>query len=324
MRIMNKIVLLIVGALLVLSFGCSSNTTNTGTKTTTGAFIGGTKGLDLSFVSSAPPDSVFDTNYSFSVNVKAENVGEWNVPKENVTFTLTGINPSDFGVSAQNMTKHPQDDLNGAQKDPNGNVIQGGISNVEFNNLEYQSKVNGEVQFNLKAEASYQYGTKAQTQICVAKDLLGKNGEAGVCNPNGDKTVENSGAPIQIVSGASSSAFTESAIGNNKISFYFNIKNVDTDGSVYQHGSSCNPEVNHRNKVYVKVENPGLGQLSCSGLDGGQLEGYVTLYNGERSIRCTLTVDSDKLQDYEKVLNIVLTYDYKDSVEKSLIVKQGS
>ena len=318
MKIMNKVMLLFVGVLLVLSFGCSSSTNNT-TTASSGAFIGGTKGLDLSFLSGAPPDSVFDNNYSFSVNVKAENVGEWDVPKDKATFTMTGINPSDFGLTTADMTKHPDDDLSKTQKDPNGNVIQGGISNIEFSSLEYASSVNGQVQFNLKAEACYAYGTKTQTQLCVAKDLLNKNGEQGVCNPNEIKNVENSGAPVQVVS----NSFHESVIGSNKISFDFNIKHVGL-GSVYEPTSACNADVNHRNKVYVKVMDPGLGQLSCSGLDGGALEGLVTLYNGERSVRCTLTVDSDKLQDYEKVLNMELTYDYKDSVEKSLIVKQGS
>jgi len=319
MRTRNILFAVVAVLILGIGTGCSSSTTNgeNGGISSSGAFIGGTKGIAMEFLPGAPPDSVFDVNYPFSVNVKTENVGEWEINKSNIFFTITGVNPSDFGLLQGNLTKIPDENLDRAQKDPNGNQIQGTVSNIEFNGFQYQSKVAGQVQFNVKAEACYLYGTTAQTQLCISKDFLGKSGEKGTCVASENKNVENSGAPVHITT------FTESVVGNNKLSFIFNVKHVGT-GAVYEPNTLCSTDLAHRNKVKVKVSDPAIGQISCSGLEGGLLEGIVTLYQGERSIRCTLTVDNDKLNDYEKVINIQVMYDYKDYIETPLLVKQGS
>jgi hypothetical protein len=317
MKFKHMVFFLGVALLLAFAAGCSKQTDTTKTTTSTGAFVGGKTGLTLSFLSGAPPDSVFDTNNPFTVNVKIENTGEWNVPKDKMALTITGVNPTDFGLTSSDLTKHPDDDLNGAQKDPSGKAIQGAITNIEFGNFQYAGTVAGQAKFNIKAEACYNYGTKAQTQLCISKDFLGRTGEVGVCNPSETKTVENSGAPVQF------SKFSESVLGNNKISFVFDVQHVG-DGNVYQLDSNCNPDISTKNKVKVTVSDPGLGPISCSGLEGGDaLSGFVTLYEDTRSIRCTLTVDADKLSDYAKVLGITAEYDYKDSVDTQLTVKQG-
>ena len=212
--------------------------------------------MALDFFPQAPPDFVFDTNYPFSINLRVENVGEWDVAAGDAVFTVTGINPTDFGVSAADLQANSPDELLGAQRDPNGNVIQGTVTNVEFPNLQYAGAVAGQVQFNVKVEGCYKYGTKTQVQLCILEDFLGRRGETSACNPNEEKTAENSGGPVHVTS------FSESVVGSNKLSFFFTLRHVG-DGRAYAPGTHCSTELSDRDKVKITLTDPGLGDLSC-------------------------------------------------------------
>ena len=52
----------------------------------------------MEFVEGAPPAEVFDEGrFDFSVNIKAENKGEWDIQNpSDLTITLTGVDPADF------------------------------------------------------------------------------------------------------------------------------------------------------------------------------------------------------------------------------------
>lgn len=136
MKIKHILIFLMLSFLLVFAYGC--NKIEGGKKTTTGAFIGGTQGLSLDFLSGAPPESVFDTNNPFAINVKIKNIGEWDIPRDKATITVTGINPNDFGVTPSDLSKNPTEDLTGSKKDPSGNIIEGTTTNLEYDNLQYQ------------------------------------------------------------------------------------------------------------------------------------------------------------------------------------------
>ncbi|NQV08793.1 hypothetical protein HQ529_03000 [Candidatus Woesearchaeota archaeon] len=295
--------------------GCTDETSSTITGDK--AFIGGKVGLTMEFLSGAPPEEVFDSNNPFSIDIKLENEGEWGVNMNDTTIKITGIYPSDFGLlTSEDLIKHPDEDMTAAQRDPQGNTIQGTITDIEFEGLEYNREIAGFVQFNIKAENCFEYGTTAQSQLCIKEDLLGKTGEEGTCDPNGEKTMDNSGAPIHVTK------LSESVAGKDKISFVFNVEHIG-DGKVYKMDTSCSTDFNDRNKVFITVNDPGIGALSCSGLEGGSTSGYATLFDDERSIRCTINLDEASLGDYEKVLNVVIEYGYKESIETPLIVKHS-
>ena len=90
--------------------------------------------------------------------------------------------------------------------------------------------------------------------------------------------------------------------------------------------TSCNTTMAKKNRVWVNVTDPGLGPIECSGLDSGTTatEGFVTLYNDVRSIRCTVTIDDANLDDYVKVINMELKYGYKEHTDTPLVVKHAS
>jgi len=331
----SKSAFLISGiALLMLLAGCSESP-ETG-DTSTGAFIGGDEGVLLGFLEGAPPSEVFDTSSDFSLSIRLENAGENDIIAENYdnapVLRITGIDPADFGTTSSALTKTIDVELMGAKLDPQGNVIQGTIETIDFptdgSNLQYQGEVSGNVEFKLRASLCYEYVSKAQAKLCVREDLLGTTGKEGICDPNADKNIENSGAPVHV------SNFIESVMGSNKVAFVFKIKHLG-QGNVYQRGLSpaCDASSHaNRDKVWVEINNPHLGSMTCSGLGGTgavttgsgntQIQGYTTLYGGERSIRCTLELDDP--QDLEKVVEIRLKYAYEDYADTTVTVKHAT
>ncbi len=79
--------------------GCQTTTTTT---TSVTPFIGGSSGLKLSFVESAPPDQVYDMgNSAFAIGLKIDNVGEYSLEPNEGYVEIIVINPHDFNKGAQ-------------------------------------------------------------------------------------------------------------------------------------------------------------------------------------------------------------------------------
>lgn len=313
---MKKIFMIFAILLMITAVGCTQEETTT---TTTGkAFIGGSKGLMMEFLTGAPPDSVYDTDNQFSISLKVENVGEHDIDSTaDATVEITGINPSDFGVSKNDLIDDVPDSLEGASLDSAANVIEGTVSVVDFEDLEYVGTVSGTVPFTLIANVCYEYGTRAQAKLCVLEDLRGTKGEVQFCDPNNQAIdVESSGAPVQVIS------MTENVLGSNKVSVIFKLRNVGT-GTLHEKGTECDTSIPTKNKVWVEVSDTELGSLDCPSLkDGTATTGFVTLYNGEASVRCTQEITSP--DDFEKLIEVNMEYGYEEAIQQTLEVKQAS
>lgn len=303
--------------LSLLAVGCGEqqdDTTRTGAQGK--AFIGGTKGLEMTFFADAPPDVVYDKDFPFSIHLKLENVGESDVGSGQATVQVIGIDPKDFGNV--NLKKTNAEELLGAKIDPQGNQIAGGISDIEFSNLQ-AAPIVGNVEHTVRAEMCYPYSTKAITTYCVLKDLLGttrKAGETPFCDPNTVRQAENSGAPVQIT------GVKQSVTGKDKVSLTFDITHVGS-GLLYGKNTNCEGTVSNKDKVHVKIISEGQS-VQCSGLGGG-IEGDVQLYGtsgkGTRAIVCTLDLTGERT-DNEKQIQIELSYDYKQIIDKKIVVRQ--
>lgn len=283
------------------------------------AFIGGTQGLNLGFLENAPPAEVFDFESPFDIIVKLENAGEWDINSPaDATVTISGIDPVDFGKTLGFLAKDSTSSMKGKHADPAGGIIEGAIDAVDFLGFQYTGTVAGRADFNIRAEACYEYGTNVNSRICVLDDLIGitrRSGETPVCEPRSEKTVDNSGAPVHVTS------FVENVFSNDRIGITFRIQHVGT-GAVYQLGTECGKELAKQNKVYVKVST-GIAGLVCSGIGGGTNEGYVTLYNGQRDITCTTPQLPVARGNFEKPINIELRYGYKQYIDKILTVRHA-
>lgn len=275
-------------------------------------FLGGTNGILVNFEDS-PPAEVFDGgDYPFDIIVKLKNNGEWDVPSEKARVKITGIRAEQFGLLDSDLVKQSPDDLPKMQRDPTGKLIDSPPIFVEFNNLNHAEAITGAaLTYPIRADVCYRYGTEAVAQICVRENILNPK-EGGICEINEDKTVFNSGAPIQLTE------FTESKRSSDKIGFSFNVAHQGT-GDIYEQDTLCNNERSLENKVYIKV-NAGMAGVACSGLDGGT-EGFVKLFSGIKTIQCTLTIPSPA--DYEVPVTITLGYDYEVGQTTQILVKHA-
>lgn len=277
-------------------------------------FLGGSRGLDISFLDGSPPSSVFDGgDFPFDIVVKLENVGEYFVDTGDVEVELSGFRPGEFSKGAGEMTLTNEEPLTAKRKESDGSIIPGNPVFMEFTGFNHRDNIVGASQvFPVKAGVCYDYGTIANAQLCSRKNVVNPS-EGGVCRVNEAKTIYNSGAPVQV------SGLTETARAKNKIGFTFKIVHSGS-GEIFAPDTAekCDPAVRtNKDKVELNIDT-GLPGLSCTGLGEGTTEGTVTLYNGEKIVTCTQDLEG---LDFEFPLLIELNYRYYDSIETQLEVK---
>ncbi len=308
---MNKKTLIIIFALCFIIFLVGGCTDDGGATAQTNPFIGGTTGLLLSFVPEAPPEQVFDSgDFPFDVEVRIINHGEYDIPKERTSIKIKGIKPSDFGLNENDFTKNPGEELLGRKKDGQGAILEGTTTYLTFSNFNYLGKLAGNTNYQIFADVCYNYGTTAITQLCVKENMLRDDGI--VCRVNEKKTIYNSGSPVHVAD------FEQSARATDRITFTFRVVSRG-NGNIYGRKTNCETTRANENRVWVEV-NTGIPGLECAGLSEGTLtSGYVTLYGGERTVRCTQTVQTSV--DYVKPISINLEYDYLETISTTLTVK---
>ncbi len=310
---MRKIIAVMV--FLVMITACAGGAKK-GEKIDLGApFVGGTTGISAEFIDFRK--AVFDGGRDpFDVIVKLENKGEATVPTGRARVKISGINPAEFGKLEEDLTKTSTEDLLKVSKDPQGNVLAGSQSTVEFTGLNHFSPIAGaQVSFPLRADVCYTYATEAVSKLCVRENLLAPE-PGGICEITEDKPIFNSGAPVQIGS------VKESARGKDKISFSFEISNAGT-GQIFDRGSTCDKSTRAKeNMVYVEVDT-GLPGLQCTGLTttGTKAEGSTKLYEGKKTITCTQTITSRA--DFEQQIKLKATYDYEEYKQTEITVKSS-
>ncbi len=306
---MRRLILIFTTCLLLVLAGCEKEESTSATT----PFLEGTTSLLMSFLEDAPPQEVYDGGvFPFDIVVKLNNEGESDVLAQDVQVKISGLNPTDFNKQPSDLVKHPDDDLTRTYKDSEGNLVEGTITYVSFEGFNYKGKIGGNLQFPIRADVCYKYNTKTISKICVKKDLTDTS-EDSLCIVPEEKQVFNSRAPLQITS------LKESVRGGELIGFVFKIEHKG-NGGIFQQNSICDTTgITYENKVWVNV-NTGMDGAKCTGLtDGTDTSGYVTVYSGERTITCTQPAESEI--DYEKEVEIILTYDYKEDISTQLLLK---
>lgn len=310
---------------------------STGAPTT--PFIGGSQGLVIGFLAGSPPSEVTDGDtFPFNVIVKVKNVGEFDLDKKEVNVSLIGISPSDFNVIANNIIgKIPEDDPVGRQRDSEGNIIEPVETFVEFpqdgaTEFNFKGDVTGNTIFVFRADVCYNYLTNVLSDICVLENQVDVADDS-VCDPSESKRVFSSASPIGVT------ALRQSVVGKDKLQFSFDIIHSGS-GTVFRDDASTphpdcpkDPSTRRRseNKVNVTVDT-GLtttveNKLKCVGLTTGSsgaelsiASGAVILVEGKRTITCTQGLETPR-SDFKKNLNINLTFNYLDSVDREVLVK---
>lgn len=308
---MKKIIYLFAVMMSVLLlYGCTQQQK---TPSKTKPFVGGTEGINVAFSSDSPPTEVDDGgSFPFDVVVELRNKGEYTVPKDKVTVKIVGIQPEEFSKTESDLSKHPDEDVIATKKDPEGAVTEGPPVFVTFSGFNHKEKLVGNKDFTFRAEACYLYQTQAMAQLCVRKNNIDPE-EGGVCEVSEDKTVDNSGGPVQVT------AFKEFGRAKNKVGFQFTVEHKGK-GNLYERNSNCNTERKYEDRIFITVKTQFNSGLKCSGLsEGDDKSGYIKLYGESRIISCTQEVSTDS--DYESPVVVQLEHDYRDITQATVLVK---
>jgi hypothetical protein len=336
-------------ALLFIVAACSSGGGEVSTGSPTTPFLGGSNGLEISFLEGSPPEEVIDGNsFDFQAIVKLVNVGEddfadsagVDTPTE-IEISLIGFSPDDFRSNAGDFNNEDLDDINPTdvpiprQRDSEGNVIEPVETFIEFPkenaNFKFKDKLAGNTVFVFRADVCYKYQTKAVSEMCVLENQVDVD-DSALCNPSETKSVFSSGSPLKVT------GFRQSVVGSDKTQISFDIAHVGP-GSVFNLDSttpddpSC-PKTptgrrNNENKIFVTVETgvDNVEDLNCVGLVEGVVgsgdviaSGVVKLVNGRRTITCTQDLE-DGRSDFKRNVDITLDYNYLDSADKEVLVK---
>jgi len=287
------------------------------------AFLGGTEALTFTYTEGNPPKEIFTGSGeyadAFDVELMLENMGEAFVSAEEIDVTLEGIDPSEFGKTVADFKIHPENELNPRVKDPaTGKEIPSVPTYAKFEGLVREEHVVGNINLPLRTVVKYPYATKVVTDICVRANL--RSTEEGVCNPQGVRTVQNSGAPVMATS------FEQSVIGPKRMSLLLKIQHKGSEG-IYASVGEFNNDRDRENKVWVEIDAGNLEGLNCIGLRNGVANekseihnGFVELRKNEAIVGCELETGE---ADFVKGVNIDLLYGVKDILETSLSVKRG-
>lgn len=320
----KSVVLISILIISVFLTGCGNTQTSQNTTSTGNAFVGGSDGLAISFVENAPPKEVYAKDVGatepnkFSISVKVENKGEFTVPAKNYKLSLTGIDFVAFGKTSTDVNKKDKDEVLEKTRRSVGEVIPGSYAFFDFNDLGYTTSVSGQVgPFNLRAAVCYPYETEVSAKACILQDLYGRSGRTPLCKANEDKSVENSGAPVQVTN------LKQSITGNNQITLTFNVKQVgDSKDVVFASDTNLNCDLtnlNSQNKVSVNVI---VGTIAATNIDcAGLSAGKATLYGDKGAeIRCNVKLTTPV--DQEVPVKIKLGYDYYEYADTPITVKQ--
>ena len=312
--------LLLIGLLLFV-VGCSTTSTTGGT-----AFIGGTQGLKTDFMPGNPPDAIFDGGQSqFSIVLRLENVGESLVDTGAGYVQINGLDPGTYGTSS--FKQDISTAIEPAKKNFDGSTLNGGIITVEFGPLQYGPVITGNLQQTVWADICYKYTSTATAQLCIKKDPQLLLSDKKICEVEGEKSPQNSGAPIQVTS------LKENFAGNGKIGLTYTITHVGSGDNFFDDRATVCNDVesnNQRGVVHVVIKPVTLGGSTvtpvCSGLsEGNGNEGYLRLFKDnsgkeEYPLYCTLDASStDSI--FQVPIDATFTYMYLQHVEKSITIR---
>jgi hypothetical protein len=315
-----KLLLFVLAALLLLA-GCTqqSQGLNLGDP-----YVGGPTGLETEFLTNSPPDEVFDNNeYPFSVSVRLNNIGEYDLESNEGFVEIKGISAAEFGVS-QSALKQPLPEIRGARKDSTGNILKGSPEVITFDGLKYVADLAGNLPISsLRVRTCYDYETESSTLLCIKEDNVDGLRDNEICLVNELKNTANSGAPIHVTN------VQETTRGSSGIQVSFDVAHVGAaDNKWFLPGdNNCDEKISNTESLYkVEVDvTPivnGRYSAKCSGgtFNGGN-NGIVTLFNGEaRTITCSFDI-GDEQSDFETRSNINLRYRYSQFIEKPLLIR---
>ncbi len=310
---MRKLLIVLMIVAVIIVAGCTG-----GDKTTTGkSYVGGSNGLSVEYEKDNPPDKVFDANSEdFFINVKLKNLGEYDVEKNEIKVTLSGIDKTQFQIS--DLTKVNTNSLLGMRKE--GSSVINGMEDIISYKANYKTDLGQDFFPTITANICYRYQTKSLTNICLRRTVIKKE-TVGECLIDAAKSIENSGAPVQVKS------VSERKAGKNLVAITFEIQNVGK-GKVYKRGTfntgNCGEIVANEGFVNVEVKPTTNIAFKCSNFND-KSSGEVKLNSeGKAMITCEASTLALQESSFEDPLNINLDFVYKEIISKQITVQNAA
>lgn len=300
-RLLTPALLFLLTALIALSYGCGG-----GGIANTNNYRTGTRGIEINYAASSPPDEVYYSDSGSAVQVPVA-LEVWNRGAESGSGKIffDGYDPAVFGlaksISLQKIEGKEE------SRNPQGTYAFLDVGSVNVNlpqNVDL-------IQDPIRAIVCYDYSTAATFNICV--DPNPSNTGTKACTPS--KSVSASGGqggPVAVAA-----IQQESGIG--QVIFTITIKNVG-GGSVIASGksSSC-----------TSLGQADLDVVSVSGtISSGKpiscslgKSNSVRLINNEGLVVCKADIGKEQ-NAYVTPLNLVIRYGYEYATQKNVEIKR--
>ena|SRR3989344_3153777 len=272
-----------------------------------GAFIGGSKGIEISFLSNAPP-AEFNTKDSVPITVVLKNLGENEVLASEAQVKVFGVHTPSFGLN-DNFVSNQKKLVSVSEF-----VKEGGEAEVSLGNIKYNAEINNFETFPLKAKVCYPYNTRSQINACITSRTIEDGKGEKTCTYTGEKAISGSvsGGPIQITS------VTEKLRASDELLFDIVIENKGV-GKVYRAQSSCS-DIEDSTKVdnLIDIVNVRFKDqdVECTFIGETSSSGEVRLLDGKKTLTCKKGVPGSS--SFKQTLQIDLDYMYVDSATKQI------
>jgi hypothetical protein len=294
-------IIIMLSLLMIVLFGCGENNNNN--QPNAGTFIGGTKGIEAKFEQMGTVETGIESVWvgeSFPVEVTVRNAGEYEIPEQNLIVTILGIDTDLYNLPyTNNHNFYPIESK--SELNP-----LGGEESISFGTAVLEQMTGLYVQANFNARIEYPY----ETYVAVPKTCFKYNlRDSSLCSPVGEKSASSSGAPIV------ATKVTQESGGSKRIALRFEIENkgggraIADENTFSENYDTINFELTEGGSNEIQFECTSLGNNNVARLTGGK-----------GTIICKSTeLPEDTL--YEKQVTLKLSYTYRESIQKSLRIR---
>jgi len=324
----KKIIFAFVVVSLVLIAGCSGGKKEDERPITDVDIRKGEDGLEMGFLSNAPPGNVFEDS-PFPIAVELRNTGACHINSETGECTTEKKGIIVFGfeeayVAAETSGKEWQ------EFGINGKSIFNPKGDVEFITIDAQTKkISAQSETHpstIFATACYPYKTIFGSSVCIDPDIYGMGKGQKACDIKEMAFPQGQGAPVAVTK-IETRMLPENDETIVKPHFFIFIENKGNGEVVnlskVEKACTNEPlEYTDFNSMQINVTLSGK-LLDCSVDTGGAKIETIRLRDKKDLVRCTLEEGIDLGRDaYTAPLRIELQYGYTFTISKDIIIEK--
>jgi hypothetical protein len=293
---------IIIPILVCMLFITACGNSDTGNTQSTGAFIGGSEGIDATFEPFGVEEdniySLFETE-AFPIEIRFQNKGEYEIQPGDINIELLGPSEEEFtGIANRNLQN--QDLIEKISE----LVPNGGEEIITFaTDAQYNTDVTGYIDREWFANIDYNYQTKiVMPEICLKEDLTDKR----VCTVKESKTFFVSGSPIQ------ATTVDESTSGRGIMAVKIAIENVG-DGKV----AKLDGEFGVSDRLGFSLDDQAWECKSAGKINEARL------VDGKADVVCKLKEPLAEKTLSTKQLTLTLNFKYREIIQEKVRIKQS-